>query len=313
MQFKPPFPGVVTQREVLAPHTWFGLGGPAKWMAHPAGLGQLCDLTQACRGKNVDLYLLGEGANLLVSDEGVDGMVVRLNTPVFQHVEWPADQNGHNEGEQVTVVAGCGVDMNRLAREAVRRGLAGLEVLAGIPGSLGGIIHMNAGGRFGQISDVVRDVTVIDESGGIRTLTREQVGFGYRHTNLGGAIICSAALLLRRTDPDRLRKRFLEIWGYKKDSQPLADASAGCVFKNPAGRSAGEMIDRAGLKGRSVGGAYVSSQHANFICAKEGASACDVLTLIGQVRREVADRFGVELELELEVWGHELGRSRRRR
>lgn len=306
MQFPGTLASCITGQELLAPHTWFGLGGPARWLARPASLEHLLELTRTCRDRGIDTYRLGLGANLLVSDDGVDGMVIRLNTRAFTAVEWPPEEGP--DGDEVRVVAGGGADMNRLAREAVRRGLAGLEVLAGIPGSLGGIIRMNAGGRFGQIADIVRDVTVVDEDCQLRTLTPDQVGFGYRHTDLGNAIVCRATLGLRRTDPVALRKQFLELWNYKKNSQPMGDSSAGCVFKNPPGRSAGELIDRCGLKGRTVGGAYVSAQHANFICAKDGASAGDVLALIGQVRREVAQRTGVELELELEVWGHQWAR-----
>lgn len=309
MQFGQDMAPWIREREPLASLTWFGLGGPARWLACPPGMPELTALVRACRDQGVPLYRLGQGANLLVSDDGVDGMVVRLNSPGFRQVDWSAADEKPPTPE-VLVRAGGGTDMNRLAREAVRRGLAGLEVMAGIPGSLGGIVRMNAGGRFGQIADVVEDVTVITPDGDVRVLAAAQVGFRYRHTDLGDATVCGATLRLRREDPVALRRRFLDMWEYKKGSQPLADASAGCVFKNPPGGSAGALIDRAGLKARSVGGAYVSSRHANFICAKEGATASDVLSLIGMIRREVAARFGVELELELEVWGHRVVRAR---
>ncbi len=146
-------------------------------------------------------------------------------------------------------------------------------------------------------------LTVIDPDGGVQTLPADQVGFGYRRTRLGGAIVSSATLRLRRDDPDRSRERLLEIWRYKRETQPLGEHSAGCVFKNPPGGSAGQLIDQAGLKGRRIGGAQVSTRHANFIVAQEGATAKDVLDLIDVVRQEVAQRFGIELELEIEVWG----------
>ncbi|GMV98005.1 MAG: UDP-N-acetylmuramate dehydrogenase [Phycisphaerae bacterium] len=299
---------IVTEYEPLGPLTYFGLGGPARWLVRPRSLVELAEVTRRCRQESVPLRVLGRGANLLVGDDGVDGVVLRLEAPAFKVVNWRADRKGDSEGltrpdaDAAVVTAGAGTDMARLSLDAVRRGLAGLECMAGIPGTLGGIIRMNAGGRFGQIADAVRDVTAVDADGEVRRLSRDEVGFGYRHTELGGAVVCGATLLLRREDEARLRKRHAEIWNYKKASQPLADSSAGCVFKNPPGASAGRLIDQAGLKGYRVGGASVSPQHANFIVAGEGATAGDVLAVIRHVRRTVAERTGVALELEIEVW-----------
>jgi len=306
---------VVAANEPLAPHTSLGVGGRARWLARPRSVDELSQLVCRCGQEAVALHMLGLGANLLVSDDGVDGVVVRLSAPEFRRVDWPGKQTAASRrhrggsGPGATVSAAAGVDMNQLVRETVRRGLSGLECMAGIPGTLGGVIRMNAGGRFGQIADVVRQVTVVDPSGQLRTLSRQAVGFRYRGTDLKDRVICRATLALRPDDPDRIRRRFMEVWDCKKKSQPLAESTAGCVFKNPPGRSAGELIDRAGLKNRCVGGARVSQRHANFIVAKEGASARDVLGLIGLIRREVAQRFGVELELEIEVWGRRRARS----
>ena len=167
---------------------------------------------------------------------------------------------------------------------------------------------MNAGGRWGQISDVVRELTVVDAPGDICRLSPADAGFGYRRSNLAGVVVCQVAMELTRDDPDAVRERFKAVWQTKTDTQPMSEASAGCVFKNPPGGSAGALIDRAGLKGRSVGGARVSETHANFIVVQPGATADDVLTLIGQIRREVARQFGVELDLEIEVWGRRIAR-----
>ncbi len=315
MVFSAGLPDFVREHEPLARYTSLGVGGPARWLARPRTVEQLMDLVRRCRQEDVELQVLGRGANLLVSDDGVDGVVVRLNAPEFRQVDWAHDagpearsgagrrrrRRGGDSGE-VVITAGGGADMSRLVLEAVRRGLSGLECMAGIPGTLGGIIHMNGGGRFGEIADVVRDATVVDSDGQLRTLSRDEVGFRYRGANLGEAIVCRATLALRPGDPTEIRERFLEVWDYKKKSQPLAESTAGCVFKNPPGHSAGALIDRAGLKNRSVGGAEVSDCHANFIVAKEGATARDVLALIGIIRREVARRFGIDLELEIEVW-----------
>ena len=295
---------VIIENEPLGPHTYLRVGGPARWFARPRSVGDACELIRRCRQEGVEYLPLGLGANLLVSDEGVDAMVIRLSEPAFQIVQWGC-QDGGEGYDPATVKAAAGADMHRLVLDAVRGGFGGLERLAGIPGTVGGILRMNAGGRFGNICDFVRDVTVVDASGELRTLGREEVGFRYRGSDLGGSVICGATLSLEPGDPKELQARFREIWEAKKNTQPLADNSAGCVFKNPPSGSAGSMIDQAGLKGRRVGGAVVSPKHANFIVTEAGATAQDVLTLIGIIRREVADRFGVELETEVQLWGHQ--------
>ena len=164
---------------------------------------------------------------------------------------------------------------------------------------------MNAGGQFGEIADIVRDVTVLHAEGWTETLLREEVGFRYRGTDLDDRIVCDVTLALLPGEQDIIRKKWLDVWARKKESQPFSDSTAGCVFKNPPGVSAGELIDRAGLKGAQISGARVSEKHANFIVADEGAMARDVFSLIGVIRREIAQRFGIELELEVQVWGHQ--------
>jgi UDP-N-acetylmuramate dehydrogenase len=297
---------IVSEHEPLGRQTYFGVGGSARWMVRPRSQEELSTVVTRCRQEGVNLYVFGLGANLLVSDEGVDGVVIRLCEPAFRNVNWQSGSAGGStsaKADPATITVGAGMNMARLTLDSVMRGLAGMECMAGIPGTLGGIVRMNAGGRFGQISDVVRDVAVINPDGLAQVLTHAEVEFSYRHTELTGCIVLGATLALKQDDPAAVRKRYDEIWEYKKASQPLADCSAGCVFKNPPGNSAGRLIDQAGLKGYTVGGAYVSQQHANFIAAREGASARDVLTLIGHIRRVVAERFGVELEMEVEVWG----------
>ncbi len=294
---------IVHENEPLSPHTYFGLGGPARWLARPQTVEQLQEILRQCRGENIRYHGLGLGANLLVDDDGVDGVVVRLNGPAFRRMHWEPEANPPR------VTAAGGVDLNRLVLDAVRQGLAGLECMAGIPGTLGGAIRMNAGGRFGQMADVVREVVVVDGDGRQHTLSAAELGFRYRGSNLNDAIVCQATLELRPDDPAELRRRYMEIWEYKKRTQPLGYPSAGCVFRNPPGQSAGQLIDRAGMKGQTVGGAMVALEHANFIIAKEGATARDVLTLIALVRQKVAERFGVELELEIEIWSSRRARS----
>jgi UDP-N-acetylmuramate dehydrogenase len=299
---------IIVENEPLARHTLLRVGGPARWFARPRSVEQVRELVRRCRQEGVEVLPLGLGANLLVSDDGVDALVIRLSDPTFDRVEWNT-REGRRADNPVSITVPGGADMYRLINDTVRNGLGGLESLAGIPGTLGGLLRMNAGGRFGNICDVVEDVLAVDADGQMRSLTREQAGFRYRGSNLAGSVVCAANLSLQPGDPKQLRARFKEIWESKKKAQPLSDNSAGCVFKNPPGGSAGSMIDQAGLKGRRVGGAVVSPKHANFIVTEGGATAGDVLSLIGIIRREVADWFGVELETEVQLWGHQRARN----
>jgi UDP-N-acetylmuramate dehydrogenase len=221
-------------------------------------------------------------------------------------------------GEPGIVRAMAGANLPRLILEACRRGRSGLEGLGGIPATVGGAARMNAGGTFGEIGNAVRAVHAIDRAGCEVTFTREQAGFGYRRSNLGDVVIVSVDLDLGEDDPKKLRDRLKEVMEYKKRSQPMAERSAGCVFKNPtlaadlpaigaAGQrvSAGMLIDRAGCKGLGIGGASVSTRHANFVVTSDDASAHDVIELIDEVKRRVLDAHGVELEPEVVIWRRE--------
>ena len=190
----------------------------------------------------------------------------------------------------------------QLSKQCSSEGLSGLECMAGIPASIGGAVRMNAGGRFGDFGAVVKSVEVMKRDGTIERWSKERVGFGYRHSAVDDNVVLSAELQLRDDDPDRVRKSFDELFELKRRTQPLAEHSAGCIFKNPQGRSAGALIDHAGLKGTRWGEAEVSRQHANFIVANEGATASDVLHLIDMVRDRVRKEFQTELEMEVEVW-----------
>jgi UDP-N-acetylmuramate dehydrogenase len=186
--------------------------------------------------------------------------------------------------------------------DCVRRGLGGIEVLAGIPGSIGGAVRMNAGGIFGDFGSAIESVTLMDNDGDIFEKSKPELSFDYRQTNITTKIILAAQIKLYEADPQQLLKTVKEVWIYKKNTQPLNTKSAGCVFKNPRGMSAGAMIDRTGLKGTKVGGAVVSEKHANFIIAEKGCKSSDVISLIDTVRQKVKEKFDVELELEIEIW-----------
>ncbi len=280
----------------LAPYTWYGVGGPAQVLAHPASVQQLSTLAARCHENAIPVHVLGSGANLLVRDEGVPGVVVMFDAPQFRNADVTPGR----------VCAGAGYDLSRLVLQTAKAGLAGLECLAGIPASIGGAVRMNAGGIYGEIGQSIRRVQVMDATGQVYYRDRDDLVFSYRKTNIVARYILEVEFDLTEDDPDDLVKRVKEIFLYKKNSQPLAQNSAGCAFRNPLVNeervSAGKLIDRAGLKGYRQGGAQVSTHHANFILADPGATAADVLAVLEHVEQVVLDRFGIQLEREVVVW-----------
>lgn len=295
MQLVSPFSGleeVVTENEPLAPHTWYRIGGPARWYVRPRTPEELSEAAIRCLENNIPVYVLGLGANLLVGDDGVDGAVFRLDAEYWRRIR--------TQGTSVEV--GAGMDMQKLIVRMVRQGLAGIECLAGIPGTVGGGVRMNAGGKFGDIGAVVSRVQVMDARGTLFERNKDDLVFDYRSTNIAAPFILGATLELEQEDPDGLVKRMKEIWMFKKNSQPLNTKNAGCTFKNPRGLSAGALIDQAGLKGMRVGGAEVSTKHANFIIAHPGCRADDILRLVKAIREKVFEKFQVHLESEVRIW-----------
>lgn len=287
-------PEDVCRRNVpLAPLTWFRLGGPAEYLISPRTESQLATIIRRCRDSGTPVRFLGLGANVIVSDEGVSGVVIRMDAGEFIETRIDASR----------VIAGGGVDMTKLVRKTVRSGLAGLENLAGIPGTVGGGIAMNCGGRYGEIGTVVRSVRVIGPDGKLYERDHDDLEFSYRHCSLGADCVVSASFELQPMDTGDLETRFREIWMYKQNTQPpLGAQSVGCIFRNPNGRSAGEIIDRAGLKGMRLGSAYVSDRHANFVLADPGGRAADVINLIRLVGQRVEDQCGIRLEPEVRIW-----------
>lgn len=292
-----PFGGldeIVQEHFPLKRHTWYRIGGPARYFVRPRSVDELREVQARCMENEIPMYVLGLGANLLIRDEGIDGAVIRLDDEHWEQVE--------TDGE--TVRANAGVDLQKLIVQTVRGGLGGIETLAGIPGTIGGAIRMNAGGKFGDIGAVVDSVTTMDVSGTVETRTRDELVFGYRHSDIAEPLILSATLKLDADDPDELAKRCKEVWMYKRNSQPLNTKNSGCIFKNPpgGGPSAGALIDQAGLKGLRIGGAEVSDKHANFIIAHPDCPSDDVLNLIRQVRDRVEQASGVTLQTEVKIW-----------
>ena len=286
------FEKIVRTGEPLAPHTWFHLGGPAEYFAEPGNVDELAALVRRCREEEIPLRLLGGGSNILVRDAGVKGVVLHLSNSSFGEVSV--------QGQ--TLTAGGGAKLGHIISTAVREGLAGLETLVGIPGTLGGALHGNAGGHGGDIGQWTCQATVMTRSGEVVQRKREELVFAYRQSSLDELVILGAQLRLESDDPGDLTKRMQKQWIIKKSSQPLSHQSAGCIFKNPRGMSAGMLIDQAGLKGTRVGQAEVSDRHGNFIIANADATSDDVLKLIDLVRQRVSERLGIELEREIEIW-----------
>lgn len=283
---------IVKEKCPLSNFTWYGLGGAADYLVRPKNTDQLRAVIQRCKENDIDFHVLGFGSNLLISDEGVHGAVLKLDADEF----CTFDFNG------TTLVAGAGVNLNKLVLDSVRKGLSGLEALTGIPGSVGGAVRMNAGGSFGDIGASIQSTTVMDKQGQIFEKEKPELVFDYRWVNITAPVILKATIELTESDPDAMLKTVKEVWIYKKNSQPLNTKNAGCIFKNPRGMSAGALIDRTGLKGTQLGGAVVSEKHANFITTEKGCTSSDVKRLIELIQTKVKDAFDVELETEIEIW-----------
>jgi len=283
----------IVQRDVaLAGYTWFRVGGPAEYLAEPRSVDELVALVKRCRSEEIPVRLLGGGSNLLVRDEGVSGMVVHLSNPSFAEIET----------RESSVVAGGGARLGHVISTSVSAGLGGLENLVGIPGTIGGALHGNAGSHGSDIGQWTCRATVLTRSGDVHVRQREDLVFSYRQSSLDELVILGAEFELQPQDPDQLTKKMQKLWIVKKASQPMSHQSAGCVFKNPRGMNAATLIEQAGMKGTRIGGAEVNSQHANFIVTESDATAADVLRLIDLVRSRVEERTGVELETELDIW-----------
>lgn len=286
------FNEILQRDEPLAAYTWLHLGGPAQFLVTPRSIDELIRLVKVCHQNQVPIHILGGGSNLLVKDEGVSGAVIRLTSPVFGQVAI--------EGQNVR--AGGGALLSHVISETIRAGLAGFENLAGIPGTIGGALCGNSGGRLGEISQLVTSVRGLNLLGETVVRGKDELSFDYRQSNLGELLILEAEFTLTPGDPDALSQILKRNWITKKSVQPLSSQSAGCIFKNPRGQRAGQLIEQAGLKGTRIGGAEISDRHANFIVTHPGAKSSDVVRLMDLIRSKIAEQFGVNLESEIKIW-----------
>ncbi len=280
--------------EPMKNHTTFRIGGPAQMFITPESAGQIQDIVALCRQESCPMYIIGNGSNLLVGDDGVQGVVMSLYNKFSQY---------SIDGETITVQAG--MSLMRLSVIAANEGLGGMEFASGIPGSVGGAVYMNAGAYGGQMADIVTEATVIDENNNIKVLSNKELEFGYRTSYVAknNLIVVSVRLKLTKGDESTIKEKMADLAEQRKLKQPLEYPSAGSTFKRPEGYYAGKLISDAGLKGYSVGGAQVSEKHAGFVINTGNATASDVIALTDYVKQRVYEENGVELELEVKKLG----------
>lgn len=279
------------KNEPMSKHTSFKIGGNADAYIKVNNLSKLSTILKECQDSDVDYMILGNGSNLLVSDEGIRGTVIRLDGD-FRKITLIDD---------TTIFCGAGATLAYLCKFALNCGLTGLEFAWGIPGTVGGAVFMNAGAYDGQMKDVVHSVSHISPSGEIGRIEKNNLDFGYRTSvyRSNNMVITGVAIKLKKGNPDEIRAKMDDYMSRRSTKQPLEYPSAGSVFKRPEGNFAGALIEQCGLKGEICGGAQVSEKHAGFIINKSNATAKDVRDLIGKIQKTVSDKTGYNLECEL--------------
>lgn len=280
--------------EPMSRHTSFKIGGPADALVQPSGTEEIGNIISICKHYGIEYFIMGNGTNLLVSDAGYRGVIIKLQKNM---------DSIRIDGAQIT--AGAGVLLSQLASAALKASLSGFERLGGIPGTLGGAVYMNAGAYGSEMRDVVVSSTYIDADGNVGTVEGEAHQFGYRHSVYSSSdkMVVSAALQLAPGKYEEIKEEMNEYTKRRCDKQPLTFPSCGSTFKRPEGHFAGALIEAAGLKGYSIGGAQVSEKHAGFIINKGGATASDVLRLVEHIQSEVFKTSGVRLECEMKTLG----------
>ncbi len=281
------------QNEPMSKHTTFKTGGNADLMALPSQTEEIIGIINICKANNIPYYVIGNGSNLLVSDRGIRGVVIKLGTE-FSQIR--ADNN--------IITAQAGALLSAVAQRALREELKGMEFAAGIPGSIGGGICMNAGAYGGELKDIVKEVKVLYK-GEVKALSNEECGFGYRHSRImeEGMIVLEVKLKLEKGNPSEIKAVMDDLALRRREKQPLDKPSAGSTFKRPEGNFAGKLIEEAGLKGFSIGGAQVSEKHCGFVVNTGKATTDDILSLINSVKERVYQNSGIMLEPEVRFLG----------
>lgn len=277
--------------EPMADHTSMKVGGPAAYYFTPESPKDAGFLLRVLKRESFPFYVIGNGSNLIVHDEGYPGAIIDMMKLKELRIE----------GEYLT--AQCGVLLKEIAEAALSASLTGFEFASGIPGSLGGAVTMNAGAYDGEMKDIVTEVVLLDPEGNLVTKTGKEMDFSYRHSlcSSGEYIVISATLALAKGDGEVIRGKMDDLAARRNEKQPMEYPSCGSTFKRPEGYFAGKLITDAGLKGYRIGGAQVSEKHAGFIINRDHATAEDILSLIRFVQQEVMEKFGVELRCEVKI------------
>ena len=287
------FGDIILRNAPLAPFTHLRVGGPAEMLVQPRTQDELSRVVRRCSEERIPLRVLGNGCNMLVRDEGVSGAVLRLSEPAFTAVSVQGDR----------VRACTGATVSALIAAAARHGLAGLETLVGIPGTVGGALRTNAGDRAGDIGQFVKHVEVMDSHGAVQIRERMELRFDDHASNLDDPVLLAAEFDLEKDRPEAIVKRMRRAWIHRKAAQSAVSEAAGRIFKNPRGLSARALLEQAGLARTRVGGAEASDRDPNYVLVHPGAASRDVLRLAEVMRARVAETFnGLQLELEIAVW-----------
>lgn len=286
---------VIKRDEPMAQHTTLRVGGPSDVYFEPANEADLAAGLRFCRDRAVKFFILGRGSNLIVRDGGFRGVMIRLSSPEFSQIEIVGQR----------IKAGAGAKQKNVAVEARRAGLSGVEFLEGIPGSIGGALRMNAGAMGGETFNAVESVRIMDFAGNVRELTPSEMAVGYRSCELLKSHVALGAVFRCAPAPREEIEARMKAYSEKRWSSQPAAPSAGCMFKNPAAIPAGKLIDELGLKGRKIGGARVSLEHGNFLVNDGGATANDVLSLIGLLQAKALAERGIDLQVEVEIIGED--------
>lgn len=283
----------------MSSYTTFHIGGIADYVVTPENEEQLAKLLHLIKEENVDFVVIGNGSNILVSDKGFDGIVIQLGDKFSSFVIKDKDESG------VYVDVTAGMRLSRLGNELAASSIEGFEFATGIPGTIGGAVMMNAGAYGGEIKDIIKSARVMDFDGNVKELSRDELELGYRTSIIAkkNYIVISAVFDLKKGDREKIKSNIKELALKRREKQPLEYPSAGSTFKRPEGYFAAKLIEDAGLKGLSVGGAQVSEKHAGFVINKKDAKAMDVIRLTDEIKEKVYDKFGVKLELEIKKIG----------
>lgn len=282
--------------EPLSKHTTFKIGGPADYLIFPATTAEVADIMIIAKQNEMPVTLLGNGSNILVLDNGIKGLVLKFGSEMsyIRHVK-------------NTIYVGAGAMLADVSSYVAEHGLGGFEFAIGIPGSIGGAVFMNAGAYSGEMCQVVTAVSGVCRNGGVKRFVGPEIVFGYRHSVFqdNGCVICEVELQLQKQEKPDIKQKMDDYTVKRETKQPLEMPSAGSTFKRPPGHFAGTLIEQAGLKGYTVGGAQVSNKHAGFIINAGGATAKDVLLLIKEVQRRVHGHSGIMLQPEVRIFGEE--------